>query len=126
MAAKPSVKKQNADIKVEVERFNILLPLISEKKQATASMLIEKIAFMAITLKILEENIKLNGPITRMINGKQDMMIINPAQKSYDSLITRYMNAIEKLNNMLPPSLDLAAAINNGDDFDSFVQERGD
>lgn len=124
---KLSVKKQNELIEIEAKTLRDQFKDISGNKRAIAFKLIDRVAFMAITLKILEENIKTKGPVVKMENGKQKLVIENPAQKSYNTMINRYSTAIDKLTSMLPKEYDISPdPSKDSDDFDNFVQNRGD
>ncbi|AWV72540.1 hypothetical protein [Latilactobacillus curvatus] len=124
---KLSVKKQNELIEIEAKTLRDQFRDISGNKRAIAFKLIDRVAFMAITLKILEENIKTKGPVVKMENGKQKLVIENPAQKSYNTMINRYSTAIDKLTSMLPKEYDISSdPSKDSDDFDNFVQNRGD
>lgn len=125
--AKLSAKKQNELIEIEAKTLRDQFKDISGNKRAIAFKLIDRVAFMAITLKILEENIKAKGPVVKMENGKQKLVIENPAQKSYNTMINRYSTAIDKLTSMLPKEYEIPPDPNkDSDDFDNFVQNRGD
>lgn len=125
--AKLSAKKQNELIEIEAKTLRDQFKDISGNKRAIAFKLIDRVAFMAITLKILEENIKTKGPVVKMENGKQKLVIENPAQKSYNTMINRYSTAIDKLTSMLPKEYDIPPdPSKDSDDFDNFVQNRGD
>lgn len=124
---KLSVKKQNELIEIEAKTLRDQFKDIFGNKRAIAFKLIDRVAFMAITLKILEENIKTKGPVVKMENGKQKLVIENPAQKSYNTMINRYSTAIDKLTSMLPKEYDISPdPSKDSDDFDNFVQNRGD
>lgn len=124
---KISAKKQNEMIQKEIKNLRVKFKEISVNKRVIAFKLIDRIAFMTITLQILESNIKLKGPVILMENGKQKMMIENPAQKSYNTMINRYTGAMEKLTNLLPKEPEISPeSIKNLDNFDAFVQKRGD
>lgn len=124
---KLSAKKQNELIEIETKTLREQFNDISGNKRAIAFKLIDRVAFMTITLKILEENIKVKGPVVKMENGKQKLVIENPAQKSYNTMINRYSTAIDKLTAMLPKEYDIPPdPSKDSDDFDNFVQNRGD
>jgi hypothetical protein len=122
--AKLSKVKQNELIEKEIEKFNEILKDLTEEKKEVAQRLIERVAFMTITLQILEDTIKTKGPTYLFKNGSQKMMVENPAQKSYNAMINRYTSAYEKLINLLPkePSSNNDGAGDDG--FEEFVNER--
>ena len=98
--------------------MNTLFGSISEDKQKVASRLIEQVAFMRITLNILADDIKERGPTTYMINGKQEMFVENPSQKSYNTMVNRYTAACKALFNLLPKEEQVT------DGFEEFLQRR--
>ncbi|WP_085521406.1 hypothetical protein [Tuberibacillus sp. Marseille-P3662] len=118
--AKLSAKKQDEMIATEIEKLEEILEDISEEKQKVAKRLIERVAFMTITLQILEDDIKRKGPTYLFKQGNQEMYIENPAQKSYNTMINRYTAAYDKLFNLLPKE----EPIEDEDEFDSFVNKR--
>ncbi|ONK21220.1 hypothetical protein BLX87_23110 [Bacillus sp. VT-16-64] len=118
--AKPSRKKQDEMIALEIAKLEEIFQDISEDKQKVAKRLIERVAFMTITLQILEDNIKTKGPTYQMVQGPQKMMVENPAQKSYNTMINRYTAAYDKLFNLLPKEV----VAEEDDGFDAFVNRR--
>lgn len=123
-----SIEKQDVAIQLEYERLRQTLSGISAEKLAAADNLIQRCAFMTITLQILEDEVKSNGPTIIMHNGKQTMRVENPAQKSYNAMINRYTAAMDKLLSLLPRESAIMPADSNkeSDGFDDFVEERGE
>lgn len=122
--AKLSKKKQDELIQQEIERYNHIFQYLQEDKKQVAQRLIERVAFMTITLQILEEQIKLKGPTYLFKNGSQQMIIENPAQKSYNAMINRYTSAYEKLFALLPKEGLTVEDEEDADGFDAFVNDR--
>ena len=60
---------------------------------------------MSVTLEDLQELIKSQGPIVLFEQGAQSMMIENPAQKSYNTMVNRFTTATSKLFDLLPKDL---------------------
>jgi len=118
--AKPAQKTQLEKIEAEKERLRELFNGVSEEKQKVASRLIERIAFMTITLEILEDNIQRKGPTYKFTQGSQSMWVENPSQKSYNTMINRYTTACEKLFNILPKE----EPKDTDDGFDEFMSRR--
>lgn len=100
--AKLSKAKQDGMIEVEIEKWNRVFEHIPEDKREAAGDLIKRVAFMTVTLGILEEDIKTKGPTYKFKNGSQEMFVENPSQKSYNTMINRYTAACDKLINLLP------------------------
>lgn len=113
---------QDTLIKKEEKTLQKVFEDIPDEKQAVAFKLIERVAFMTITLQILEEDIKKTGATYLMENGKQKMLVENPSQKSYNTMINRYTTMYDKLIGMLPKSDD--EIIEKDDGFNNFVGNR--
>lgn len=123
--AKMSKKRQEELIAVEVERLESIISGVSDEKRELAKELLKRIAFMTITLEILEDSIKTKGPTYLFKNGSQQMIVENPAQKSYNTMINRYTTAYDKLMSLLPKGNgEGGGESGNDDDFDEFVNER--
>lgn len=99
--AKPSKKKQDELIAEEVGRLTNILIDLPEQQLEVAKELIERIAFMTIQLEILEDTVKTKGPTYLFKNGSQQMVVENPAQKSYNTMINRYTTAYKEIFNLL-------------------------
>lgn len=110
-------------IKAEFRKLKKIFSEISDDKKKVAHNLMERVAFMTITLKVLEDDINEKGPVVLMINGKQQMNIENPAQKSYNTMINRYTATYSKLIELLPK--DELVIIEKDDGFMEFVGKRG-
>jgi hypothetical protein len=102
MSRKHSIKKQDQDIADEIKKWDLLLEKLPPNKQEAAAVLVERVAFMTVTLRILEEDIKAKGPTYQFKNGSQKMYVENPSQKSYNTMINRYTSACEKLLGLIP------------------------
>ena len=98
-------KSQDERINQEIDRLNDILKNIHESKRSIAKGLIENIAFMSVTLTDLQEVIKLQGPIVKFEQGSQKMLVENPAQKSYNTMVNRYTTATKTLFDLLPKDL---------------------
>lgn len=120
--AKLSKKQQDVMIEKEIERYNHIFQYLQEDKKQVAQRLIERVAFMTVTLQILEDTIKTKGPTYIFKNGSQRMVVENPAQKSYNAMINRYTSAYEKLFNLLPK--EGLSVEDESDGFDEFVMNK--
>lgn len=95
------IEIQNKLITKEIDRINSIFLDLPESRLEVAKELIERIAFMTVQMKILEETIKNIGPTYMFENGSQKMLVENPAQKSYNTTMNRYTAAYDKLFNLL-------------------------
>jgi hypothetical protein len=102
MSKKYSIKTQDELIAAEIEKWNSTLSKMPANKKEAAAVLVERVAFMTVTLRILEEDIKAKGPTYRFVNGSQKMHVENPSQKSYNTMINRYTATCDKLLAMVP------------------------
>jgi hypothetical protein len=98
---KLSRKKQDELIQKEIDRLNAVFDDLPDNEKEVAKELIERVAFMTIQLEILEDEIKTKGPTYTFQNGKQKMLVENPAQKSYNTMMNRYTAAYKELFNLL-------------------------
>ena len=121
--AKLSKKKQNELIDIEIKRMMELFKDISEDKKELVIRLIERVAFMTVTLQILEDDIKTKGPTYKFEQVKQKMIIENPSQKSYNTMINRYTYAYDKLMSLLPKESEV---VEEDDGFEDFINSRAD
>lgn len=119
MPRKPSTAAQDSKIMEEVERLTDLLSDVDATKLTAAKELIERVAFMTVTLEILEADIKAKGPVVKFKNGKQEMFVENPSQKSYNTMINRYTAAHKELMNLLPKE-NKNNSDEEDDEFDTF------
>lgn len=120
--AKISKKQQDLLIDKEIKKMLKLFKDISDDKRELAMGLIERVAFMTITLQILENDIKTNGPTYLFEQGKQSMIVENPSQKSYNTMVNRYTSAHDKLMSLLPKDVEVV----EDDGFDEFILSRQD
>ncbi|CAK7084267.1 hypothetical protein [Tissierella sp.] len=118
---KPSKKKQDELINIEIKKIVELFKDISEDKKELTMRLIERVAFMTITLQILEDDIKTKGATYKFEQGSQKMIVENPAQKSYNTMINRYIAAYDKLISLLHKDVKV---VDDDDKFDHFVNSR--
>lgn len=120
-------KKSNTseDKRIEEEKKSLkqAFNTIPEEKQSIADKLIDRLAFMTITLQNLEEEIKSEGATYLMKNGSQEMIVENPAQKSYNTMINRFTATFDKLIGLLPKDKeDTKIPEDNG--FTKFLEAR--
>lgn len=105
LATLSSKKTQDERILKEIQRLNDILKNIHESKRAIAKELINNIAFMSVTLEDLQELIKTRGPIVNFEQGPQRMLVENPAQKSYNTMVARFTAATKQLFDLMPKDL---------------------
>lgn len=112
--AKEQIKKE---INKEKNRLKKLYKDLPEKQKKLAEKIIENAAFIAVQLKLMQEDIKENGIKEFYMNGKgQFGYKESVASKTYNVSIKNYMNIIKQLNDMLPEEKQ----ISEDDEFDRF------
>lgn len=121
-----SVKTENTRINEEKKSLEKAFVDIPDKKRDIADKLIERLAFMTITLQNLEDDVKKNGATYMMENGKQKMLVENPAQKSYNTMINRFTATYDKLIGLLPKDVPMPAKTDDDTNFKQFLGERND
>lgn len=120
------ISKQDKEKRIEEEKQRLfeVFENLHDAKMKVAKTLIERVAFMKITLEILEDKINTRGPTYLFENGSQKMEVENPAQKSYNTMINRFTTAHEKLINLLPKDDEMPYVANapseEVDDFEAF------
>lgn len=109
-------------IKKEKLALKRIFKNVDIKKRNLAERLIDRAAFMKVVLEDLEECIKRDGSTYRMEQGKQKMIVENPAQKTYNTMINRYAIVQKQLNDLL--NKEMAEIREIGDGFEEFVSNR--
>lgn len=119
--------KQNQDkerlVKNEIQRLTKLFKDIDRNKRLTAKGLIEEAAYMKITLQELKKEIDKAGPIDEMPQGDYSILREHPALKSYNTMVQRYTNIIDKLTNLHPKEVKV---VEEDDGFNDFISGRQD
>jgi len=108
-------------IKREITRLTNLFKEIDKNKRLTAKGLIEEAAYMRITLQELKKEIDKSGPIDVMPQGEYSILREHPALKSYNTMVQRYTNVIDKLTNLFPKN-DIKKEIDDG--FEDFIESK--
>lgn len=90
-------------IEKEIEKLEELFSKIPSKKTVLAKRLIEKAAFMHITLEELQEYINEHGVKEKYKNGANQSGYKDSVEaKTYTNMIKNYTTIIKQLNDMLP------------------------
>ena len=91
------------EIKKEADKIRQLFKDLSKDKKAICEGLIQNAAFMFVTLKELQEDIKENGALINTQSGNGfDIIKDNPSYKAYTTMISRYTVIIKQLTELLP------------------------
>jgi hypothetical protein len=120
-------KSKNKDkdrlVNNEITRLTRLFKDIEANRRLTAKGLIEEAAYMKITLQELKVEIDKHGPIDEMPQGDYSILREHPALKSYNTMVQRYTNIIDKLTNLHPKEVKV---VEEDDGFSDFINSRTD
>ena len=115
MASDVKSKKEKA-IKREVLRLKKIYGQIEERRQETIEGLIQRAAFMRVTLEELEDDINSFGVTEWFSQGNQEpYQRERPTARVYNSLNTSYQKITKQLTDLLPKE-----ALHQKDDGDAF------
>lgn len=113
--------EREKDIKQEINRINGFLKDIEPKVKKGVKSLIENVAYMAITLKELREDINREGLITEYQNGENQFGTKkSPKIEIYNTMVKNYTSSMKALLDLLPK--DKQKNIDDG--FEEFVQSK--
>lgn len=104
----------------EENRLEKILKDVPKQQIALCQRLIERAAFMLVTLCDYEKRITDEGVITDMQQGEYSITRENPAAKGYNAMVKNYQGIIKQLTDLLPDKKD-AAREKAGEKLASFV-----
>lgn len=117
------IKRKN-DIKREVDRLTKNFSKIDGKKRAIIRGLIERAAFMRISLDDLEDDLNKNGFTEQFSQGDQEPYERKrPTAELYNTMNANYQKIIKQLTDLV---LRDEPQKEQGDGFDDFVESRED
>ncbi|MFT8459968.1 MAG: hypothetical protein ABF695_12350 [Liquorilactobacillus ghanensis] len=114
-------KNKDELILKEYRKLKRIMKPIGREQIKAIDDLLQRLAFMTITLSDLEADIKVKGAIVDFENGKQLMRIENPAQKSYNTMINRYNALYSTILGYLAKAIEPEKTKQVSDGFDEFV-----
>lgn len=91
-------------IKKEILRLRRILKNVPKEKLNAATGLIQRVAFMAITLEDLEADINENGTVESFQQGDYEYDRQRPAAQIYNTTVKNYTAACKQLTDMIPVS----------------------
>jgi len=108
-------KSKEIRIKAKVDELVSTFSSMSKDTQLTVLSMIEKAAFMSVTLDDLQDEININGVIEKYQNGANQFGIKKSAAVDvYNTMIKNYTSIMKQLTDLLPKDL----AIEKDDGFD--------
>lgn len=115
--------EKNTRIKKEVARLNKIYKGLDVKKKNTVEGLIQRAAYMRVSLDDFEVDLDKNGFVEMFSQGNQEpYQRKRPVADLYNTMNASYQKIIKQLSDLLPekpPEL-------KNDGFDEFVQKRSD
>lgn len=116
--------EKDKKIKNEVDRLSKNFAAIDGKKRAVIRGLIQRAAFMRVSLAELEADLNKNGFTEWFSQGVQEpYQRKRPTADLYNTLNANYQKIIKQLTDLLPREEERPK---DDDGFDSFVNERED
>ena len=107
-------------IKRKINILNKIFKEIDEDRKKLVNDLISNIAFMAVELEDLQQDIKTNGVIEKYQNGSNQFGTKqSSAFQAYTALIKNYQTSLRQLTAELPNNI-----AQNADDFDNFIMKK--
>lgn len=108
-------------IEVEKKRLNKIYAKIEQKRKDTIPGLVERAAFMRISLSLLEEFLNENGFTEQFSQGDQEPYSRKrPEADLYNTMNSNYQKIIKQLTDLLPKEEPQAKVNTGGDEFDQF------
>jgi hypothetical protein len=96
------LKTKNARIKREKRRLAGLFEKLPEDTQKSAEKLIERAAFMLISLEDMEETLKADGNVQKMPQGNYAIDRAHPLLSPYTAMAKNYAAICKQLAELLP------------------------
>lgn len=113
--------EKEKEIKQEINRINGFLKDIEPKVKKGVKSLIENVAYMAVTLRELREDIRKEGVITEYQNGENQFGTKkSPKIEIYNTMVKNYTSSIKTLLDLLPKNNN--KIIDDG--FEEFVESK--
>lgn len=110
------------EIKKEITKINRLYKDMDSKVKKSVSSLIENAAFMAVTLRELQEYLNKNGLTCEYQNGENQWGTKKaPEIEIYNTMIKNFISAMKSLTDLLPKE---SAQKIMDDGFDEFVNSK--
>ena len=109
-------------IKTERDRLKKILQDVPAQQRELCERLIDRAAFMLVTLLDYEQIITEEGIIVSMPQGTYSIERENPAAKGYNTMVKNYQGVIKQLTDLLPDKKD-AAVEEAGERLAAFVKK---
>ncbi len=111
-------------IKKEKSRLRKSYANIQRDKKNVVEKLLERAAFMCVTLEDLEIEINRNGCVSEYQNGENQWGTKkSPEVEIYNTMIKNYTTVVKQLTELIPSTEEIKT---DGDGFESFIDGRED
>lgn len=113
--------EKEKEIKQEINRINGFLKEIEPKVKKGVKSLIDNVAYMAVTLRELRDDINQEGLITEYQNGENQFGTKkSPKVEIYNTMVKNYTSSFKTLLDLLPKNKE--QIIDDG--FEEFVESK--
>ena len=113
--------EKEKEIKQEINRINGFLKEIEPKVKKGVKSLIDNVAYMAVTLRELRDDINHEGLITEYQNGENQFGTKkSPKVEIYNTMVKNYTSSFKTLLDLLPKNKE--QIIDDG--FEEFVESK--
>lgn len=113
--------EKEKEIKQEINRINGFLKEIEPKVKKGVKSLIDNVAYMAVTLRELRDDINQEGLITEYQNGENQFGTKkSPKVEIYNTMVKNYISSFKTLLDLLPKNKE--QIIDDG--FEEFVESK--
>lgn len=92
-----------ARIKKEQKRITKLYKNLSKDRLEITKKLIERAAYMLVSLEDMEAKIAEDGLVVKMPQGSYTIERAHPLLQQYNAMVKNYNSTIKQLNESLPP-----------------------
>jgi len=90
-------------VKKEAVRLKKLYKNLPDDRRKLAEKLIERAAFMGVSLSEMEQRIAAEGQVVKMPQGDYEIDRAHPLLSTYNAMIKNYVTAIKQLDSFLTP-----------------------
>lgn len=89
-------------VKKVYDKYKKIFKNIGQDRLAINDDLLVNVAFMAVTLEDLQNEVHEKGVVEHFIQGKQNFLREQPALKAYNTTIKNYNSSMKILNDLMP------------------------
>jgi len=109
------------EIKKEIRKINVLFKDLDRSVKKTVESLIQNAAYMAVTLRDLQNTLDSEGLICEYQNGENQWGTKkSPEVEIYNTMVKNFISAMKAINDYLPKD----KMKKDDDDFEDFVNSK--